>query len=150
MTDTQPVFIHRQVEADVSMVINSINMVEERWDEVIINSARGAGAGLVSGKVDSDLYFIDAPALSVKRVIKSIKRTKCVFDEEKGYGTRFVPIDDKAEQTTPSLSEQDAAKIAKLARHIHEFFHYPVDIEAIKRGKKIYVVQVRPIVLPFI
>jgi len=149
VTDTQPVFIHRQVEADVSMVINSINTVEERWDEVIINSARGAGAGLVSGKVDSDLYFIDAPALFVKRVIKSTKRRKCVFDEKKGYGTRFIPIDDKNEQTTPSLSEQDAVKIAKLARRIHEFFHYPVDIEAIKRGKKIYVVQVRPIVLPF-
>ncbi|MCD6352855.1 MAG: hypothetical protein J7M06_01420, partial [Proteobacteria bacterium] len=148
VNDEQPVFIHQQMEADVSMVINSINMVEEKWDEVIINSARGAGAGLVSAMVDSDLYFVDANHFSVKRVINSIKKTKCIFDEKIGYGVKNVSIDDKDEQVTPSLSEEEASGIAKLARDIHKYFHYPVDIEAVKNNNKVYVVQVRPIVLP--
>jgi len=148
VNDEQPVFIHQQMGADVSMVINSINMVEEKWDEIIINSARGAGAGLVSAMVDSDLYFVDANHFSVKRVINSTKTTKCVFDDKHGYGVKNVPIEDKDEQENPSLSEEEASEVAKLARDIHKYFHYPVDIEAVKNDNKIYVVQARPIVLP--
>ncbi|MBN2466595.1 MAG: hypothetical protein JXD19_00450 [Deltaproteobacteria bacterium] len=148
VTDTQPVFVHRQMEADVSLVINSINMVEEKWDEIVINSARGAGAGLVAGMVDSDLYFVDANHFSVKRVITSTKRTRCAFDDTNGFGVKTVAIDDPAEQAKPTLSEEAVSRIARLAKDIQDYFRYPVDIEAVTKDDIVYVVQVRPIVLP--
>jgi phosphoenolpyruvate synthase/pyruvate phosphate dikinase len=148
VSTTQPVFIHKQIEADASMVVNSINMADQRWDEVIINSARGAGSGLVAGKVDSDLYFVDASTYAVKRAINPTKLTKSIFDEGKGYGTKISAIENRAEQIRPSLSEEDASRAAELARQLHDFFGYPVDIEAVITQGKISIVQVRPIVLP--
>jgi phosphoenolpyruvate synthase/pyruvate phosphate dikinase len=148
VSTTQPVFIHKQIEADASMVVNSINMADQRWDEVIINSARGAGSGLVAGKVDSDLYFVDASTYAVKRAINPTKLTKSIFDKGKGYGTKISAIENRAEQIRPSLSEEDASRVAQLARQIHDFFGYPVDIEAVITHGKISIVQVRPIVLP--
>ena len=146
--NTQPVFVHQQVEADVSMVVNSINLAEDRWNEVIINSAQGAGAGLVSGQVDSDLYFVDAATFTLKRAINTLKRKKCVFDTGRGSGVAFVSIDNRAEQIRPSLSEGQAIKISRLAREIHNVLGYPVDIEAVMYREILYVVQVRPVVLP--
>ncbi|MGC9325549.1 MAG: PEP/pyruvate-binding domain-containing protein [Desulfomonilia bacterium] len=149
VTDTQPVLIHTQVESDTAMVINSINLADQRWDEVMINSAKGAGAGLVSGRTDSDLFLVDANTFCIRRSVNPRKKTRTVFDHEKGYGTKTAPIENSSEQIKASLSDGDASQAARIARMIHSSLGYPVDIEAVLKDGTIYVVQVRPIVLPF-
>jgi phosphoenolpyruvate synthase/pyruvate phosphate dikinase len=149
LTDSQPVLIHRQVESDVAMVVNSINLSEHRWDEVIVNAAWGAGAGLVSSKVESDLYIIDAASCSIKHAIPGTKKTRTVFDIEAGHGTTTASIENRSEQKRQILSKEDAARVAQLAQRIHNFYQYPVDIEAVMREGVIHVVQVRPLVFPF-
>jgi hypothetical protein len=149
LDNTQPVLIHSQVESDVAMVVNSINLSEHRWDEVVINASWGAGEGLVSSKVESDLYILDATNCTIKHTIPGTKTTRSVFNAEAGYGTRTVTIKNKAEQRRQTLSDKEAATMARLARRIHEFLHYPVDIEAIMYDGTISVVQVRPLVFAF-
>ena len=148
ITESQPVLIHLQVESDVAMVVNSINLSEHRWDEVIVNAAWGAGSGLVSSQVESDLYVLDAASFTVKHTIQNTKKTRTVFDREAGHGTTTAMIADRSEQRRKTLNEEDAARVARLARRIHDFYGYPVDIEAVMRQGVIHVVQVRPLAFP--
>ncbi|HDP24071.1 MAG TPA: hypothetical protein ENN34_01375, partial [Deltaproteobacteria bacterium] len=148
VSDTQPVLVHSQVESDACMVINSINLADQRWDEVMISAAKGAGAGLVSGMVDSDLFLVDAATFCIRRSINPRKQTRTIFDHERGYGTRTAPIETSAEQIKASLNDEEASRAARIARRIHDSLGYPVDIEAVVKDGTIHVVQVRPIVLP--
>ncbi|TAN59395.1 hypothetical protein EPN16_07310, partial [bacterium] len=145
---TQAVLIHLQAEAEVSMVVSSINGVRENWDEAVINSAFGAGIGLVSGKIPSDLFVVDKSTGITKHSILARKSKKYVFDEESGKGAREIDVS-MEEQGKETLSVEERAKIAGIAQGYHILYGFPITLEAVKKGERIIVVQVRPLVINF-
>ncbi|MDD5617616.1 MAG: 2,3-bisphosphoglycerate-independent phosphoglycerate mutase, partial [Candidatus Omnitrophica bacterium] len=143
---TQPVLIHRQVEADVSMVVSSINAMELNWKEAAISAAYGAGIGLVSGEVNSDLYTVDLLGKTTSRRVIAVKEEKTVFNTDDGFGVKKVAVAIE-EQNRPALTDEEQIRIAQVARGYHKLYGIPIELEAVKRNGVLYVVQVRPLVL---
>jgi 2-phosphoglycerate kinase len=142
---SQPIFIHLQREADVSMVVSSINIMEENWDQVAISATHGPD--IVSGEIPSDLFVVDANRLTLVRQVVADKTVCFGFNHTNGYGLHKMAVGDTARRHQPALTSQDCITLARVARRYHAYYGYPIEFEAVKKDGRISVVQVRPIVL---
>lgn len=142
---SQPIFIHLQREADVSMVVSSINVMEENWEQVAISAT--LGPDIVSGEIPSDLFIVDANRLALVRQVLADKKVCFGFNHSNGFGLQKVAVSDAAKRHHPALTSQDCITLARVARRLHAYYGYPIEFEAVKKDERISVVQVRPIVL---
>ena len=139
----QPIFFQVMVDADSSVIVNTINASDYNWEEVAINSSWGAGRGLMSGSVASDSFILDYDSGEENEVRISQKKTKYVFDREKGSGVREVNTGKDADRR--SLKPEIVNKIWEFVVFLREHHAYPLGIELVVKGDKIAIVQVRPI-----
>lgn len=142
---SQPIFIHLQREADVSMVVSSINVMEENWDQVAISAT--LGPDIVSGEIPSDLFIVDANRLTLVRQVLADKTVCFGFNHGNGFGLQKMAVSDAAKRRQPALTSQDCITLARVAHRYHAYYGYPIEFEAVKKDGRISVVQVRPIVL---
>lgn len=142
---SQPIFIHLQREADVSMVVSSINVMEENWEQVAISAT--FGPDIVSGEIPSDLFIVDTNRLSLVRQVVADKKVCFGFNHSNGFGLHKVAVSDTAKRHQPALTSQDCITLARVAQRYHAYYGYPVEFEAVKKDERLSVVQVRPIVL---
>lgn len=142
---SQPIFIHLQREADVSMVVSSINVMEENWEQVAISAT--LGPDIVSGEIPSDLFIVDANRLSLVRQVVADKKVCFGFNPSNGFGLHKVVVSNAAKRHQPALTSQDCITLARVAHRYHAYYGYPIEFEAVKKDERISVVQVRPIVL---
>jgi len=108
------VLVQEFIPTNYGGVAFSKNIFENR-DEVVVEIARGLTENVVSGKAESNVYFIDKNSISIRKRIE-----------------RF------------SLDEKLVKEIANATIELEKLFGYPVDVEfGIK--DKLYIFQVRPI-----
>ncbi|MGH9551549.1 MAG: PEP/pyruvate-binding domain-containing protein, partial [Terriglobales bacterium] len=112
------VLIQRMVDADCAGVAFSAEPVTGRRSVAVVNAVPGLGDALVSGAVDSDMFYID--------------REGTVLSESRA-------------EVSSGLSREQAAQIAALVRKAEAHFMVPQDMEWAIAGEKIFVLQARPI-----
>ncbi|MDE2059569.1 MAG: hypothetical protein KGL31_13005 [candidate division NC10 bacterium] len=119
--DSKPgmaVVVQEMVDAEVSGVIYTLNPVTFSQDECVVNSVRGLGEPLVSGRVTGDTFRVDREGLVLEARIAE-------------KGASLTPI---------QLRGLVDAGIA-----LEALFGHPQDIEfAVARGR-IHILQTRPI-----
>ena len=112
------VIVQRMIGGEVSGVLFTADPLTGRRDRMRVSACEGTGEALVSGDVDAD---------------------ECVLDRS-GQIVEYRPCG-----TTPSLTAQTIAELARLGRMIESAEGEPRDIEwTIARGE-IWVLQSRPI-----
>jgi phosphoenolpyruvate synthase/pyruvate phosphate dikinase len=115
------VIVQEIVDAEVSGVLFTANPVTGARKEVVINTYRGLGEAVVSGRVTPDHYVLAKTRLGWRILEKHV------------YGGSQV-VDDKT-----------LKKLASLGTSVQQLFGTPQDIEwAIENGR-IYILQSRPI-----
>ncbi|MCB9091849.1 MAG: phosphoenolpyruvate synthase [Halobacteriovoraceae bacterium] len=135
------VVIQEMINPEVSGVVFTGNPVNQKGNEIVINSVFGVGEGLVSGLIDGDTFIVDKHEQKIISSEIAEKEKKLTLDDS-GEGIKEVELKNPSEKT---LSDEQITEIAQLAQKIEAFYHYPQDIEwAIKDGK-LYVLQARPI-----
>ncbi|MBC8473675.1 MAG: HAD hydrolase family protein, partial [Candidatus Omnitrophica bacterium] len=140
----QPILIQRMIDADSSAIVNTMNAATYSWDEFVIDSAWGAGYGLMAGDLESDMFILDfMKGVLVNKVVAS-KKYKYIFNQPEGIGVVKVETDAN-EIGRPSLSDDVIKEIYLFVVSLREIHGYPLDIEIVVKDNKIYVVQVRPI-----
>jgi len=135
------VVIQRMVNSEKAGVMFSVNPVGSE-EEVLIEATFGLGESVVSGSITPDEYTVNRKSLEIlgrKIVKKEWFLTKNVEGE-----TVKKDVPEKYQQHS-SLSDEEIKELAGLAVKIEEHYKKPQDLEFAIEGKKVFIVQSRPI-----
>jgi rifampicin phosphotransferase len=142
---TMAVVIQPMVEAQVSGVAYSIHPVTGRDNQVMINAIRGLGAPLVDGSIEPNQYVIqigkDGQPTRLRRRFLAQQTEQLVIGAE-GISREQLSTEVRDNSL---LSEQQLDEVAVLAKRIEQTFHSPVDLEWSFDGKRLWILQARPI-----
>ncbi len=111
------VVVQRMVDADTAGVMFTVDPVQRRRDQMIIEAVRGLGEQVVSGEVTPDHYVTDRSG--------TVKRSSLVAGGVLGEG--------------------ELRSLADLGRALEEHFGGPQDVEWAIAAGKIYLLQSRPV-----
>ncbi len=132
------------VDAVAGGVVYSANPLDVGDDSVIVSSAWGLPKSVVEGTVDADLFVVSkgSPMAIIKREIHMKKQRIVCYSEEGLY--REELSGEKA--GLPSINDDQALEISKIAVNLQEYYGHPQDIEwAVTPDGTIYILQCRPL-----
>ena len=135
------VVVQRMVQSEKSGIAFSIDPVTNDKNKMVIESIFGLGEYIVSGKVTPDHYEVDKRNFNI--IKKEIKR-QTVKLIKKGIKNKEVALS-KAEGYLQKLSDEEIIKVALLVKEIEKHYYFPQDIEWAIEGKKVFIVQARPV-----
>jgi len=135
------VLVQQLVASDVSAVVFSANPVTGSLDEVMINASWGLGESIVGGTVTPDTFVVGKSSLQVteRMVAEKTRMTVAVSG-----GTREVDVP-RILRAQPSLTDEQAVEMARLAITLEQTMGYAVDVEWAFAGGQLYLLQCRPI-----
>ena len=139
--------VQLMVPADSAGVIFTANPLNDRPDQMVINSCFGLGEGVVSGELGCDHFVVDRDSLEILEEEIGEKAFRIELDLGEGHGNRRVPLPEE-EGRLPSLSGDQISTLVRMARRIEELYSSPQDIEWAFRGGKLYILQSRKITAP--
>jgi len=113
------VIVQKQIEADASGVMFTVDVAGGRSDRIVIEGSCGLGDAVVSGRVDPDRSIVAKGDL---RILER-SRERCIDDAM-------------------------ASRLADLAIRIERLFGAPQDIEWAIAGGEAFILQARPITTP--
>ncbi|OIO27159.1 pyruvate, water dikinase, partial [Candidatus Micrarchaeota archaeon CG1_02_60_51] len=135
------VVVQKLVFSDKSGIIFTANPVTGDESEIVVEGGVGLGEAIVSGSVTPDSFIVSKGDLQIKsRVIG--KQDRMVVRAAKGIEWKSVP---EAVQSRQKLSDAEVLGLAGYAKKIEEHYGKPQDLEFAIEGKKLFIVQSRPI-----
>ncbi|NLI11212.1 MAG: phosphoenolpyruvate synthase, partial [Peptococcaceae bacterium] len=134
------VVVQQMVFPEVSGIMFTADPVTGNRRIVSIDASFGLGEALVSGIVSADLYQVKAGGIIKKQIAK---KEIAIYARPEG-GTDKVKLTGD-QRTTPSLSNEQAVRLAGMGRSIEEHFGSPQDIEWCLADGEIFILQSRPI-----
>lgn len=137
------VLVQRMIDADTAGVAFSADPVSGRRGHAVVSAVFGLGSSLVSGEADADTYVIDRNSRIVTRNLVP-KHTAHRAAPGHGEGVVSQSLPD-SQATQPTLTDLEAAEIARLARATEKHFGRPQDIEWARANGKLWLLQSRPI-----
>ena len=144
--------VQRMVRSDIGSagVMFTLDTESGFRDVVFITSSYGLGESVVQGAVNPDEFYLYKPALEAGKlaiVRKNIgsKATRMVYSHDRAQRVEIVAVD-AADRTRFSLSDADAAELARQALVIEHHYGRPMDIEWGKDGEtgELFILQARP------
>jgi phosphohistidine swiveling domain-containing protein len=136
------VVVQRLVEAEVAGVLFTVDPLSGHEGDVVVEAVFGLGESLVSGRVNADRYLVDVSTGAVKERHIAHQAMKIVSAAD--GNTREVALGE-AEGSQPTLTDRELAALAETGAAIQEHHGRPMDVEWVRAGGKLYVVQARPI-----
>ena len=144
------VLVQRMVDARVSGVAFSADPVSGRRRVAVVSAIPGLGTALVSGEGDADSWQVSraagtntATSSIISRAIAA-KRQVHRADASQPDGVTVAMLDASA-ACQPSLTDDEVARVASLARDAASHFGRPQDIEWAIEGTRLHLLQSRPI-----
>ncbi len=135
------VVVQRLAEADAAGVMFTADPVTGAAGVIQIESAWGLGEAVVSGRVTPDSFRIDAEDHQVLATTVA-EKTIMTVRTRNGTADRPVPL---LRRTEPSLSAEQATRLALMGRVIADLWGCEMDVEWCRTGDELAIVQARPI-----
>jgi phosphohistidine swiveling domain-containing protein len=132
------VVVQEMVPADTAGVLFSANPVTGERREIVIDASTGLGEAVVSGRVTPEHYVLDGTGRTrsfTPGAHEVVIRALAGGGTEESAGTG---------STRPALGEEHLAELARLALRAQEHFGRPQDMEWAIAGRRVYVLQSRP------
>lgn len=135
------VLVQRLVAADSSGVAFTLDPVGGDSSAVWINAAWGLGESVVGGTVTPDVYVVRKADLRVtwRQIAEKGRMTVPV-----AAGTAEVDVP-RFLRGEPTLTDEGAAAIARLAVELERRMGWPVDVECAFADGTLHVLQCRPV-----
>ena len=112
------VVVQKLIKAQKSGILFTANPVNNRRDQMLINSSWGLGEAIVSGDVTPDHWIVDRENHKIVEEEISIKEKMTVLNNN---GTELVDLNgDKQEQ--PSLDQSEVLELLKLGQKNEDYF----------------------------
>jgi pyruvate,water dikinase len=135
------VVVQKLVLADSAGIMFTVNPVNGKRDEIVINAAWGLGEAIVGGAVTPDTVTVH----KLKgRVIRRETAEKQVMTIRTENGTEEQPVPNSMKNKA-ALSDKQAAELARYGSRIEELYGVPVDIEWTLKDGTFAIIQARPI-----
>jgi len=141
------VVIQKMVNSRSSGVMFTLNPANGDRNFIVIESSWGLGEAVVGGMVTPDEVVISKHDLKIVDRRISKKNLKIIYDPHL-KANREVEIQGK-ESESPSITDEEAIELAKLAVKIEKHYEVPMDIEWAIDGDltfpdNVFIVQARP------
>jgi len=133
--------IQKMVNSASSGVMFTLDPVTSNKSKIIIEAIYGLGEYIVGGKVTPDHYVVDKNSLKI--VTKKVEPQKIMLTRKNGQNKSVKLASQKG--SAQKIDDQDIVLLATLGKLIEKHYNYPQDIEWAKEGKKLYIVQTRPV-----
>jgi phosphohistidine swiveling domain-containing protein len=143
MASVPAAIVQVMIDGEASGVAFSADPVSGRWAVAVVGAVPGLGNALVSGEAAADTWRVDRAGVIVDRTIVT-KPVMHQRDPNRPEGVKAVAVpDDLAAE--PSLDDDQVRQVVTLARRAERFFGRPQDIEWTWAGRRLYLLQSRPI-----
>lgn len=141
------VVIQKMVNSRSSGVMFTLNPANGDRNFIVIESSWGLGEAVVGGMVTPDEVVISKHDLKIVDRRISKKNLKIIYDPHL-KANRELEIQGK-ESESPSITDEEAIELAKLAVKIEKHYKVPMDIEWAIDGDltfpdNVFIVQARP------
>jgi len=131
------------VPSETSGVAFTAHPVTGDREQVVINASFGLGEAIVSGRVTPDSFVIAKGSFAlIERGI--YPKELAIYPHPDGGGTIERKLD-PARQTAPSLTDEQACQVARLAARVESHFGFPQDVEWALSHGDLFLLQSRPI-----
>ena len=131
------------VPCDTAGIAFTAHPVTGARDQVLINASWGLGEAIVSGRVTPDSFLVEKGSLLLlERDI--FRKEVAVYPHPDGEGTIERPLP-AAKAAAPSLSDDEAREVARVACAVEAAYGAPQDVEWGLAGGQLYLLQSRPI-----
>ncbi|MGB2600403.1 MAG: PEP/pyruvate-binding domain-containing protein, partial [Candidatus Omnitrophota bacterium] len=145
VNDLHPILVQEMLfDLHSSFVANSVDSAEKNWNVANIDAVLGLGRGVVEGGegIAIHTFKADNEGRITGRIVPPHNRMWAPAPSGIGIKLVDVPAEMKAAR---ALTEEQVAKIAKLARAFQKYYRFPVNIEGgVTKDGKIVIFQVRP------
>ncbi len=132
------VIVQKMIKSEKSGVAFGANPITSNIKETVISAVYGLGSGLVDGIANADTYIITNGNI-VKEIAK--KNVMHILENEKVI-EKAIPENLISKQV---LDDSEILKVKELVEKANNFFGRFQDIEWAFEGKKLYLLQSRPI-----
>ncbi|MBI2314084.1 MAG: phosphoenolpyruvate synthase [Betaproteobacteria bacterium] len=146
--------VQRMVRSDLGAAGVMFTLdTESGFDQVVfVTASYGLGETVVQGAVNPDEFYVYKPGLAQGRpaiLRRSLggKAIKMVFSDTRQAGRSTLTLDvPEHERRRFSITDEDAAELARYAVIIEKHYGRPMDIEWGRDGEdgKLYILQARP------
>jgi phosphohistidine swiveling domain-containing protein len=143
------VIVQRIVNSRVSGVLQTINVAQTEFREIVINAGWGLGEGIVSGTVAADQIIVSKEGDLEKgpfpfSYVTADKKEHVVFNSRAGCGT--IRCDAPYHQRLrPALEYSELCELVAVAVRLESIYGYPLDIEFGIEESRLWILQVRPV-----
>ncbi len=137
------VVVQAMVQSEKSGVLFTANPVTGRMGEMMVNAAYGLGETIVSGRVTPDIYHLSKQGVRLilhKRA--GTKETQMTTGPD-GAITETDVLEEMRGRSCLGVSE--LRRLRALGLRVERHYGSPQDIEWAIAGKKLYLLQARPI-----
>ncbi|MGC8923819.1 MAG: phosphoenolpyruvate synthase [Candidatus Micrarchaeia archaeon] len=135
------VVVQEMVQSERSGVIFTIDPVSGNDKVLVIEAAYGLGEAVVSGAITPDTYTVDKATLTI--IDKHISEQKFMITKI-GAETKHINVKESI-RDEQKLDDLLIVELARIGKKIEEYYGKPQDIEWAVVGKKVYIVQSRPV-----
>lgn len=136
----------RMIDSRSSGVIYTLDPREPDKDLIVINSTFGLGAYVVDGTITPDSFYVSkTPTFEIKERTISHKTNMLTIGPLGELKDQEIPPE---KRDLPSITDEEAQELSRLALLIEKHFLKPQDIEwAIDEMGTCYILQTRPLPL---
>ena len=139
------VVVQKLAFSDASGVMFTLNPINGRRSEMIVNAAWGLGESVVSSLVTPDTIVVDKNA---ERIVSYEVANKEIMTVRNSDGTEEIPTPEQLRKKH-ALTRNQVMRLTQLGKKIEKYYEMPMDVEWALEKDKLYIVQARPItVLP--
>jgi pyruvate,water dikinase len=135
------VVVQQLVPADAAGILFTANPVTGARDQMMINAAYGLGEAIVGGQVTPDTILV---AKQTGAIVSQDIAPKEVMTVRVPGGTREEPVPAE-KRTQAALKPAQASELVRLGAEIEQLYGQPMDIEWAMCGRRIFILQARPI-----
>jgi len=135
------VVVQLLVPAEAAGILFTVNPLNGRRDQIVINASWGLGEAVVGGQVTPDTLVLDRETC---HILERQVAEKQVMTVQVAGGTSEQPVPENR-RGVPVLDDERAADLARLGVRIGQLYGMPMDIEWAWANGKFYILQARPI-----
>ncbi len=135
------VLLQPQVPAQASGVLFTLNPLNGRENEMVVEAAWGLGEGLVSGRVTPDRYVVDWQR---RRILRREIVDKKVMVVPVDGGTAALPVPEDR-RLAPTLDDEQVLTLVELGYRIQAHYGAPQDVEWAWHDGQFHILQSRPL-----
>lgn len=135
------VIVQKMIQSEVSGVSFSIDPVTNEKDKIVIEAVWGLGETIVQGSALPDRYVVQKETFAILSKEVSEQPIRLI---KVGKETKEIEVPEKLRQIQ-KISNEEIIALAKIADELQKHYFFPQDIEWAKEGKKLFIVQTRPV-----